>query len=72
MAPTVKDQVITAKYVLYNGDAVEVLKGMEDETVGLSIFSPPFLRIYIRTRTKPGTWRTAGTTGPSSTTSASW
>lgn len=39
-------QVITNRYALYNGDCVQVMKGLPDETVGHSIFSPPFADLY--------------------------
>ncbi len=38
----VKDQLITPRYALYNGDAMEVLPTLRDASVGLSIYSPPF------------------------------
>lgn len=38
----VKDQVIQEDYAIYNGDCCEVLKGLPDESVHLSIYSPPF------------------------------
>ncbi len=41
---SVKDQVITDSYALYNGDCIEVLKGVANNTADLSIYSPPFLR----------------------------
>jgi len=40
------DQVITDKYAAYHGDCVEVLKGLPDQSVGYSIFSPPFASLY--------------------------
>lgn len=40
------DQVVTDSYALYHGDCVEVLKGLPDESVGYSIFSPPFASLY--------------------------
>jgi DNA modification methylase len=40
------DQVITDKYALYHGDAVEVLNGLPDASIGYSIFSPPFASLY--------------------------
>lgn len=43
---TVINQVITDKYALYNGDCVEVLKGIPDRSIGLSVFSPPFSQLY--------------------------
>lgn len=42
----VLDQVITDKYALYNGDSAEVMKGLADESVDYSIFSPPFESLY--------------------------
>lgn len=36
------DQAITDHYALYNGDCCEVLPNLPDESVGLSIYSPPF------------------------------
>jgi len=42
----IKDQVITNKYALYNGDCVEVMQGLPDSSVHLSIYSPPFGGLY--------------------------
>ena len=42
----VTDQKITADYALYCGDCVEVLKGMRNETLHLTIYSPPFAGLY--------------------------
>lgn len=39
-------QKITDKYALYNGDCVEVLRGLPDKKVGLSVYSPPFCGLY--------------------------
>jgi len=39
-------QVITDKYSLYNGDCVEVAKGIPDNSIHYSIFSPPFASLY--------------------------
>ena len=33
-------------WALYNGDCVEVMAGLPDESVGLSVFSPPFAELY--------------------------
>jgi DNA modification methylase len=38
----VMDQVITDQYAIYNGDSAEVLASLPDESVGMSIYSPPF------------------------------
>ena len=42
----VKDQVLTDKYAIYNGDSCEVLKALPSGKVGLSVFSPPFADLY--------------------------
>jgi DNA modification methylase len=42
----VRDQVITDRYALYNGDSCEVLKSLPDGKVDFSIFSPPFADLY--------------------------
>jgi DNA modification methylase len=36
------EQVVTDQYVAYNGDCCEVLESIPDESVHLSIYSPPF------------------------------
>jgi DNA modification methylase len=36
------DQVITDRYAIYNGDSTEVIKTLPDESIGLSVYSPPF------------------------------
>lgn len=33
-------------YSIYNGDCVEIVSGLPDESVGFSIFSPPFASLY--------------------------
>ncbi len=38
----VTEQLITDRYALYNGDSCEVLPTLPDESVHLSIYSPPF------------------------------
>ena len=40
------DQVVTDQYALYHGDCVEVVKGLPDQSIGYSIFSPPFASLY--------------------------
>ena len=42
----VNDQLITDKFAIYNGDCVEVMKAMPDESIHLSIYSPPFGGLY--------------------------
>lgn len=40
------DQVINKSYALYNGDCIEVMKDIKKESIGLSIYSPPFGGLY--------------------------
>lgn len=42
----VYDQVITADYALYHGDSIEVIQGIPTESIGFSMFSPPFAELY--------------------------
>lgn len=42
----VKDQIITDRYALYNGDCVEGMAALPDESVDLSVYSPPFCGLY--------------------------
>ena len=41
----VADQKITDRYAVYNGDCIEVLPGMKDESIHISIYSPPFAEL---------------------------
>lgn len=41
-----KDQIITADYAIYNSDCMEVLPTLPDNSVDLSIYSPPFAGLY--------------------------
>jgi hypothetical protein len=40
------DQCITDEYAIYHADCMEVLPGLGDESVGLSVYSPPFPELY--------------------------
>ena len=40
------DQDITEKYAIYNADTVEVAKSLKSDSVGFSVFSPPFASLY--------------------------
>lgn len=40
------NQEINNNFSLYNGDCVEVLKGIPDNSIHYSIFSPPFASLY--------------------------
>ena len=42
----VKEQVITDRYAIYCGDCCEVLPTLPDESVHLSVYSPPFAGLY--------------------------
>lgn len=42
----VLDQRITDDYALYMGDSAEVIRGIPDNTIHYSIFSPPFASLY--------------------------
>lgn len=43
---TTKDQVISERYAIYNSDCMEVLPTLPDESIDLSIYSPPFAGLY--------------------------
>lgn len=42
----VKDQTVTERYAVFNGDCVEVMKSLPDASVHLSVYSPPFGGLY--------------------------
>jgi len=42
----VKDQIHTDEYSLYNGDCMEVLPTLKNESVDLVLYSPPFSNLY--------------------------
>jgi len=39
-------QLLTDKFAIYNGDCIEVMESMPAESVGLSVYSPPFGGLY--------------------------
>jgi hypothetical protein len=41
-----EQQVITDRYALWNDDCMEVMKGLPGESVGFSVYSPPFAGLY--------------------------
>ena len=43
----VKDQHIDDMFAIYNADCVEAVKGLGDETIDFSVFSPPFSSLYV-------------------------
>ncbi len=42
-------EVITDQYAIYQGDCVECIKSIPDDSIGLSVFSPPFPGMYAYT-----------------------
>ena len=40
------DQTITDNFAMYHGDCVEVIKGIPDNSIHYSIFSPPFASLF--------------------------
>lgn len=40
------DSVITPEFAAYNGDCVEIVKQLPAESIGYTIFSPPFASLY--------------------------
>lgn len=41
-----KDQIVTSQYAIYNSDCMEVLPALPDNSIDLSIYSPPFAGLY--------------------------
>lgn len=42
----INEQVIEDRYAIYNGDCIEAMADMPDESVHLSVYSPPFGGLY--------------------------
>jgi len=42
----VNDQEVTEDYAIYNGDCCEVVKELPDNSIHLSVYSPPFCGLY--------------------------
>lgn len=42
----IKNQYISEKCAIYQGDCVELIQTLPDESVGFSVFSPPFAELY--------------------------
>jgi DNA modification methylase len=40
------EQKVTDKYAVYNGDCLEVLPTLRDDSIHLSVYSPPFCGLY--------------------------
>ena len=43
----VLNQKITDKFAAYHGDCVDVVSALPDESIGYSVFSPPFSSLYV-------------------------
>lgn len=43
----IKDQIHGQNYSIYNGDCMDVITQMPDNSIDLSIYSPPFAGLYI-------------------------
>jgi len=46
MENRVKDQLITDRYALYNSDCMLVMPTLENESIDLTVYSPPFAGLY--------------------------
>lgn len=46
------DQAVSDRFALYNGDSVEVLRGLPDGSIDLSVYSPPFMSVYTYSATE--------------------
>ena len=46
MENKVKEQVVTDRYAIYNSDCMEVIPSLQDESIDLCIYSPPFANLY--------------------------
>lgn len=42
----VLDQKVTERFAIYNGDCVDVVRGLPDDSVHYTVFSPPFASLY--------------------------
>lgn len=46
MENKVKDQVVTENYAIYNSDCMLVMPTLKDDSIDLSVYSPPFAGLY--------------------------
>lgn len=46
MENKVKDQLVTDNYAIYNSDCMLVIPTLADESIDLSVYSPPFASLY--------------------------
>lgn len=42
----VKDQLITDRFAIYNGDCMGIMQQLPDESIYLTVYSPPFAGLY--------------------------
>jgi hypothetical protein len=42
----VLNQTVTEKFALYQGDSVDVIRGIPDDSIHYTVFSPPFASLY--------------------------
>jgi hypothetical protein len=42
----IKNEVVTDRYAIYQGDCVKVLPIVKNESIGFSVYSPPFADLY--------------------------
>lgn len=42
----VMNQTMADSYALYHGDCIDVMKGLKDNSIHLSVYSPPFASLY--------------------------
>lgn len=40
------DQTHRPEWSMYNGDSAEVIRGVQSDSIGLSVYSPPFSQVY--------------------------
>lgn len=46
MKETIKEQIHTDRYSIYNADCMDVVRELDDESIDLSVYSPPFAGLY--------------------------
>lgn len=46
MENKVKDQIVTENYAIYNSDCMLVMPTLDNESIDLSVYSPPFAGLY--------------------------
>lgn len=44
---SVKKSTVTDKWAMYLGDCCKVIQGIPSDSVGMSVFSPPFVSLYV-------------------------